>query len=155
MAQNQRSKQARQYFEEGYGCAQAVLGTFAEDYGLSRSLAFKLTRHMGAGFMYEGGICGALAGAFMVYGLAYNAEIAEDELGKEIVYNLSMKHKEAFKQAFGGTNCREILGHDLSNPEEMEILRQKNLFHTLCPIFVEKSTELVEQNLIKNFQNHE
>ncbi len=36
-----RIESAASYHERGYGCAQSVLASFAEDYGLSEELALK------------------------------------------------------------------------------------------------------------------
>ena len=38
-----------------------------------------------------------------------------------------------FAEAHKSVVCREILGHDLSKPEEMARIMEKNLLFTVCP----------------------
>ncbi len=45
---------------------------------------------------------------------------------------------------------KELLGYDLTIPEEMSIIRGKDLFHTTCPQMIADATEIVEQMLPEN-----
>ena len=58
-------------FQEGFTCSQAVLSVFADDFGLDRDLALRISQGFGAGIAYTDDICGALSGAVMVIGLRY------------------------------------------------------------------------------------
>ena len=62
---------AKQYRERGYGCAQTVLATFAQDYGLSEEAALRISTGFGSGMGRMCEVCGALTGAFMVIGLKH------------------------------------------------------------------------------------
>ena len=66
---SEKTERAKQLHEQGYGCAQAVLTTFAGDYGLAESLSLKLATGFGSGMGRMCEVCGALTGAFMVIGL--------------------------------------------------------------------------------------
>ena len=59
---------ALEFFEEGYGCSQAVLGAYAPTLGLDFDQAMRLTAPFAAPLCSD--LCGALSGALMVLGLA-------------------------------------------------------------------------------------
>ncbi len=52
-----------------YSCAQAVLVTFAEDFGLTAEQAFRIGANLGSG-MKIGSVCGVVTGGLIVMGLA-------------------------------------------------------------------------------------
>jgi C_GCAxxG_C_C family probable redox protein len=66
-----KTERAKQFHELGYGCAQAVLASFAEDYGLSEEAALRISTGFGSGMGRLCEVCGALTGAFMVIGLKH------------------------------------------------------------------------------------
>jgi len=74
---SEKTELAAHYHDTGYGCGQAVLAPFAEDYGLSEELALKISTGFGSGMgrMFE--VCGALTGAFMVIGLKHGKVITD------------------------------------------------------------------------------
>ncbi len=51
-------------------CAQTVLSTYCENFGLERILALRLAQGFGGGMGHAGKTCGAVTGAYMVLGLA-------------------------------------------------------------------------------------
>ena len=84
------------YFKNGFNCSQALLATFAADFGLSEEVALKVATQFGGGAR-KGEMCGAVSGALMVLGLKYghyhydapeekaNAyKIAEDFMNQEV-----------------------------------------------------------------------
>lgn len=66
-------EKAAALFDEKFNCSQAVLGAFAEEYGLSEEQALHIALCFSAG-MRKGEVCGAVSGAIMVLGLKYANE---------------------------------------------------------------------------------
>ena len=134
-------------FKEGFSCSQAVLSTYAPDLGLDREMAFRVAGAFGAGMARTGQTCGAVSGALMVIGLEYGQTQGEDKPAKEKTYALGREFLERFKARNGGVVCRELLGHDISTPEEMQAARDKGLFDSLCPRLVANAVEILEEIL--------
>ena len=139
---------AKQYHERGYGCAQAVLAAFAEDYGLSEEAALRISTGFGSGMGRMCEVCGALTGAFMVIGLQHG-KVASDGskygTDTETTYRLVAELAKKFKARNGSIYCRDLIGHDLSNPEERAKVVQMGLFSTTCGKCILDSVELLEE----------
>jgi hypothetical protein len=43
----------------------------------------------------------------------------------------------------GGVLCRDLIGYDLTNPEELESARDSNVFMNKCIHFIEKAVEIL------------
>jgi len=60
-------------------------------------------------------------------------------------YELAQRFYKQFETWHGSVLCRELIGYDLSNPEELEIARKVKVFEEKCVNFVRKAIEnLVE-----------
>lgn len=101
---------AEQLFTQGYNCAQAVFGAFAEDVGLPVSTAMKLSSSFGGGMGRLREVCGAVSGMFMAAGLLYGYDGPEEGEIKKEHYALIRGLAETFRKAHGSIVCREILG---------------------------------------------
>ncbi|RLB07969.1 MAG: hypothetical protein DRG50_01235 [Deltaproteobacteria bacterium] len=75
------------------------------------------------------------------------ATAAEDEQSKEKTYSLVKEFVDKFRSRNGTIVCKELLGCDISTPEGRELAREKGLFITICPKFVQDAAEIVEQKL--------
>ncbi len=141
---------ARQYHEQGYGCAQAVLASFAQDYGLSEEAALRIATGFGSGMGRLCEVCGALTGAFMVIGLKHG-KVATDGSrygsNTETTYRLVEELAEKFRAKNGSIYCRELIGHDLRVPEERAKVVELGLFSTTCRKCILDSVELLEECL--------
>lgn len=142
-----RAELAVSIFKEGFNCSQAILSAYAEQLGLDREMSLKISGAFGGGMGRMGEICGAVTGAFMVIGLKYAKTRAEDEEKKEKTYRLVKEFVSRFKNRNGSIVCRELLGFDISTPEGMKQIKERNLFSVLCPKFVQDSAEILEEIL--------
>lgn len=103
---SEKGEKAKALFLEGYNCAQAVFVVFAEDYGLSREAALKLSSSFGGGFGRLREVCGAVCGMSMALGLAEGNTEPDGKLAHyETVRNLIGQ----FSEAHGGYICRELI----------------------------------------------
>ena len=134
-------------FEEGFSCSQAVFSAYAEQFGLDRETALKISGGFGGGMGRMAQTCGAVTGAFMVIGLKYGAIDAEDKETKEKAYALVREFSDRFKSRHGSISCQDLLGCDISKPEGEKVAREQKLFETICPKLVKDAAELLEEML--------
>ena len=104
-----KNEQAENLFEQGANCAQAVLGAFAEECGLSRNEAFKIASGFGAGFGRMREVCGAVSGMVLVLNYLYGNENIQDKEAKDTHYKLIQKLLQDFQKEAGSIICRELL----------------------------------------------
>jgi len=134
------------YFKTGFNCSQAVFTAFASDFGLSEEMALKIATQFGGGAR-KGEMCGAVSGALMVLGLKYGHYHynAPDEKGN--AYKMAEEFMNRFTEKNGTVVCRELLGYDVSKPEDMVKIKEMDLFHSTCPKMIKCATEIVEEML--------
>jgi C_GCAxxG_C_C family probable redox protein len=145
-----KTELAKRYHERGYGCAQAVLASFAEDYELSEETALRLSTGFGSGMGRMCEVCGALTGAFMIIGLKHGKVVTDGtKYGRdtETTYQLVADLAKRFETKNGSIYCRELIGHDLSDPQERAKVVEKGLFNTTCGKCILDSVELLEEIL--------
>ena len=134
------------YFKNGFNCSQAVLASFASDFGLSEEMALKIATQFGGGAR-KGEMCGAVSGALMVLGLKYGHYHWDVPEEKAKAYKIAEDFMNRFIAKKGTVVCRELLGYDVSNPEDMIKIKELDLFKKTCPEMIKCATEIVEQML--------
>ena len=134
-------------FKEGFSCSQAVFSAYAEQLGLDRETALKISGAFGGGMGRMAQTCGAVTGAFMVIGLKYGAIDAEDKETKEKAYALVREFADRFKSRHGSIACQDLLGCNVSKPEGLKVAREQKLFETICPRLVKDAAEILEEML--------
>jgi C_GCAxxG_C_C family probable redox protein len=139
-----RVEQTVSCFEEGFSCAQAVISTYGPDLDLDRELALRVAGAFGGGMASMGRTCGAVTGALMVIGLQHGKTEADDDEAKERCSRLAREFVALFEARNGSTTCKELLGRDISVPEEKARAKEEGLFDTLCPRLVRDAAEIVE-----------
>lgn len=136
------------YFGNNFNCSQSVFTTFAAEMGMDEQLALKLGTNFGGGER-KGEVCGAVAGALMVLGLYFGHCDSKDTEGKKRAYRISEEFMDRFIQKNGSVVCRELLGYNLSDKDELQIIRDKGLFRTLCPQMVRSAAEILDEMLME------
>jgi len=130
---------------QGCNCCQAVLVAYAERHGLERGTALKLATGFGSGVSQLGEMCGAVTGAILVLGLKHGRGSAEDEPAEQKTAELVRKFVSRFRQRHGSTECRQLLGCDPNNPEQLAWAAKQGLFAARCPKLVRHAVELLEE----------
>lgn len=145
-------EKAEQLLHQQYHCSQALFGAFAKDFGLDLKTAFKISTCFGGG-MRQGGICGCITASMLVLGMALGFYDAQDK-EREIYGNQKTDEfiRLFTKRMDGAVNCRDILGKDISNPEEMALVRKEGLILQKCPKALEISIEILEEMLAEYFK---
>ena len=97
-------------FKEGYNCSQSVVAAYAEEYGLTREQALKISASFGGGIGRMRKPCGAACGLFMLAGLETGCTEGTSREGKEENYRTVQMLAEEFKRRNGSLTCAELLG---------------------------------------------
>jgi len=132
---DQKAKEAVDMFSQGYSCAQSVFAVFSNEVGIQRDIALKLAAPFLGGMGRTGETCGAVCGALMVFGYFYgNTQPSPGEKAK--LAALTTDFLDEFTEKFGSVKCRELLGYDVSKPDEYKIIMDKKLILHKCPHFL-------------------
>lgn len=134
-------------FTDGFNCAQAVLSSHSEDFGLSKEMAFKVAGAFGSGMGQIGETCGAVTGALMLIGLKYGKFMKGDAESKDRAYACVKRYTDAFKKEHGSIQCTDLIDFDLSDPEALAAARKAGVFQSVCPKLVASSVRIVESLL--------
>ena len=135
---------AVQLFSQGFNCAQAVLGSFAERAGMDRLTALKVAGGFGAGMGRLQETCGALTGGYMAIGLSKGQSQPGDKETKESCYFMIQEFTEDFISLHGSTNCRVLLGVDLQTEEGKKRFLDEKMHTCKCEKFVATAVKQLE-----------
>lgn len=119
-----RVAQSREYFMQGYNCAQAVAMTFADVYDVPVALMGRMSASFGGGIGRMRETCGSACGMFLLAGLEVcNAQdqpeyqvVPEsfnpypDPNLKKMDYEVVQRLANDFREQTGSLLCRELLG---------------------------------------------
>lgn len=140
-------EKANELLKQQYHCSQALFGAFAGDFGIDLKTAFKISTCFGAG-MRQGETCGCITAGLMVLGMGFGFFDPQD---RELEMYGNRKTEEfirRFREAMNGkTVCREILGKDITKPNEMAQIRKEGLILKTCPNALHVSIEILEELL--------
>lgn len=140
-------ERAEQLLHQQYHCSQALFGAFADDLSLDIKTAFKISTCFGGG-MRQGGVCGCITASLLVLGMALGFYDSQD---RELEVYGNQKTDEFIKRFTkameGRTNCRDILGKDISVPADMAAIRKEGLILKKCPRAISASIEILEDML--------
>jgi len=143
-----KAQLAKQNFEEGYNCAQAVLLAFCEETGLSREQAAKLASTFGGGMGRMREVCGAVSAMFMVEGLlrGYSDPKAKEE--KSAVYARVRDLADRFRAVNHSIICRELLIDTETTPGMEPEARTKEYYERRpCGCYVEDAARILAEAL--------
>ncbi len=140
-------EKAEQLLHQQYHCSQALFGSFADDFGLDLKTAFKISTCFGGG-MRQGGVCGCITASMLVLGMAIGFYDAQDREHEIYGNKKTDEFIKRFTEQMGGvTECRDILGKDISNPQDMAVIRKEGLILQKCPKALSVSIEILEDML--------
>ncbi len=146
-------EKAVQLLNQQYHCSQALFGSFAEDFGLDLKTAFKISTCFGAG-MRQGGTCGCITASLLILGLALGFYDSQDRELEVYANNKTEELIRLFTEKMdGAVNCRDILGKDITRPEEMAVIRQEGLILKKCPRALNVSIDILEEMLADILKN--
>jgi C_GCAxxG_C_C family probable redox protein len=138
--------EAKDYFAQKYNCSQSTFAPFAKYFGMDMDVAFKLATPFGGGFGHMREACGAVSGALMALGVAEGNAVPDREK-KHACYHLAAEFQDRFKAEHGDLHCPELLGLDISDPDQLQEARDRELFAEICPAYIETAVRLMVEIL--------
>jgi C_GCAxxG_C_C family probable redox protein len=142
-----RVEEAVECFRRGFNCAQAILSVFGASPELGRKAALKIATPFGAGMARMGMTCGAVTGAFMAIGMKHGRSSRADEASRDRAYELVHEFVRRFTAKHGTAACNELIGYDVSIPEQLTKAENEGVFQEICPRFVQGAAEILEELL--------
>jgi len=145
------SEKAKELFNSGYNCAQAVFLAFSDLTGMDEKTATMLSSSFGGGMGRLREVCGAVSGAFMVAGILYGPTDPNDHDAKMKHYARIQALAARFKEINGSYICRELMGlpQGPSDPEPEK--RTEDYYHRRsCGDYVEIAARILDEYIAEN-----
>jgi C_GCAxxG_C_C family probable redox protein len=128
---------ATAYFKSGYSCSEAVLIALSKQFGEHSNMIPRIASGFGGGMGRCGLTCGAISGAVM--GLAMRFGRMRPEESRDRLYSLVQKLEARFREQFGDTVCRNLIGYDMRTPDGLAAARASGVFESKCRLFVREA----------------
>ena len=138
------TKRARELFDQGYNCAQAVFAAFCDETGMDMETALKLAAPFGGGIGRLREVCGAVSGMAMVVGMKYGYTDPKDTDTKMEHYQLAQSLVHEFKEKNGSFLCKGLIGLDAQGNPYPNAQAQPRSQAELCPGLVESAASILE-----------
>lgn len=100
-----------------YGCAETAFIVLRSAFGLPEGIDPSAAMAFNGGLAYSGGPCGAITGAAMALGLLASRRMDDHREAKRVARGITARLMEIFADAFGSTDCRDLIGLDLGTTE--------------------------------------
>lgn len=138
-----RKEESIRYFRNSFNCAQSVLSVYHADFNLPEDTLLRIATAFGGGIGRQQLTCGAVTGAIMAIGLKYGKGSNDSDENKKETYRYTLHFFNEFKKRHGSANCRELLeGLDMHNPDDMNEINRRDMFHTHCEKYVGDAVEI-------------
>ncbi len=125
----------------GFTCSQILLLMGLESIGKKNPDLIRSMHALTGGIGFTGHLCGALSGGACLLGLYAGKGEADEELDERLfimVGDLVDWYKEEYGMKYGGIDCNQILGGNLSN------------YPIRCPEIIDSIYQKVKELLVEN-----
>lgn len=103
-----RAEKAKEYFNQGYACSQAVALAFADVVGVEEEILLKSMLPFGGGLGRLRLTCGAVSGMAAIIGLVFSKEENTPE-NKQNTYKIVQQLCKEFESETGSLICSDLL----------------------------------------------
>ena len=113
-----------------------------EHWHVKNELVPKIATGFGGGIGRCGSICGALTGGVMAIGVkcGTNEPLMKERLK---AYETAQKFYRQFEAHNGSVLCKELIGYDLSVPEQRDKATKTKAFEKKCTVLVKDAVEIL------------
>lgn len=105
-----KANKAKELFEGGCNCCQAVFCAFLEETNLTEDEAMRLSAGFGGGIGRMREVCGAVSGMTMALSNKFASTDPNNHEKKMALYALIQQAAGEFREENGSIVCRELLG---------------------------------------------
>ncbi len=144
-----KTELALKLFEEGNSCAQAILGAYCSKVNLDITTALKIGAGLGGGIGRRQYICGAINAGAIILGLKHSNGVSGDSESKDNTSSIVGEFVLECERTLGGSQCKDLLKIDLSNPTEKMAAKDSGLLERICNNAVEQTAIILEKYLNK------
>lgn len=138
------SEKAREIFNKGYNCSQAVVAAFSDITGLDFETSLKVSSSFGAGMGKMRSVCGAVTGMYIVAGLLWSTT-QSDAASKEKHYTLIQQITQRFKDMHDTVVCAELLKNLKTDTTPKPAERTQEYYKVRpCLKFVEDACDILD-----------
>ena len=141
-----RSDKAKEFFAQGYSCAQSVFAAFSPDYDIPLATAAAVMAGFGGGFGKKQLTCGAVSGAVCALGCHF-FDSENIKASKSNTYEKTRQLIDRFAVKNESSTCLDLLGVDLNTESGAKIAKEQNLFGTKCVAYVEDACAILDDLL--------
>ncbi|AEV67450.1 C-GCAxxG-C-C family protein [Acetivibrio clariflavus] len=142
---------AKELFQRGYNCSQAVLAAFCDETGLDFDTAVKISSPFGGGIGKLREVCGTVTGMLMVIGMKYGYTDPKNKEAKTEHYELVQNLAKQFEKDNGSIVCRELLGLSIKNDSPVPEDRNESYYKKRpCAELVEQAAKLLDEYIQGN-----
>ncbi|NLW10692.1 MAG: C_GCAxxG_C_C family protein [Clostridiaceae bacterium] len=143
-----RAELAVDLFEQGYNCAQSVVGAWLDQTEMESDQAMRLASSFGGGMGRLREVCGALTGSFMVAGLLHGYAKSGDDEEKGKHYALIQQIAGDFEYKYKTILCRDLLELDIKHDSPNPSARTAEYYaERPCARFIYDAVILLDQAL--------
>ena len=135
------------YHGKGFACSQAIVAAYAQEFGIDRELALKISTPFAGGMARMGEICGVVTGALMVIGMKYGKYRHGDDRAKEEAYYYTEEFIERFNARNRTILCRDLIHCKLNTPKGLKYFREEKINEKICQNFVMDATAILKEIL--------
>jgi C_GCAxxG_C_C family probable redox protein len=140
---NSISEKALAGFRSGLNCAQAVIAAYADELTFDNDLAVNIACGFGGGMGRLQETCGAVTGSYMVMGVYNCHKYHENTERKEKTYAMVQEFSRRFKEAYGTSDCIDLLKSDLKTAEGQQYNKDHNLYELVCEKCIRDSIRII------------
>jgi C_GCAxxG_C_C family probable redox protein len=142
-----RSETAVELFRSGYSCSESILMAYGASVGLVTDVAQRMGLALAGGMGHIGKTCGAVSAATIVLGLlATKTKPTDSEARMRLLHDVRQL-MTGFEERHGTTECKPLIGIDISTAEGITAFNNSGLRDTRCVEAITTVTDVLEQSL--------
>ena len=135
------------YVDDGFLCVEAVLKTLADLKGVESEYIPGISSGMAAGVGRTNQICGAVTGAILGLGLWFGR--SKPVVSDRRPYWYSRLFIDRWMKAHNSTNCSQLLGIELDDPEGYKKFESENMWVNKCQRYIREAVGLAYDILVE------
>lgn len=140
-------EKALNLFNSEFNCSQSVLSVYSDFLNLDNKTALGIASGFGAGMGRLQGTCGAVTGAYMIFGLYCNNKFTDYGVGSEKAFLMIQYFNNKFVEKHKTTDCRLLLNCDLQTEEGQMQFHVNNLLEKVCEVCIKDSIQLINEQI--------
>ena len=144
----EKGKMAKQLFENGYNCSQAIVLAFKDELNIEEKTLLSLSSSFGGGISRLREVCGCISGMAIVLGVLYGDYDPLDNNAKANHYQLIQKLSLKFKEKFSSYICADLLDKVKQVDSYIPEIRNKEYYaNRPCGKYISYMADLIKQEI--------